>query len=64
MDIIDFRYGGGRASHDMNWHTTRDRMDLVCASSLKIVGDVVYKVLERLDDALRQLEAREGELED
>ncbi len=64
MDIIDFRYGGGRASHDMNWHTTRDRMDLVCASSLKIVGDVVYKVLERLDDALRQWEAREGELED
>ncbi len=64
MDLIDFRYGGGRASHEMNWHTPRDTVDRVCASSLKIVGDVVYTVLERLDDALGQKEAQEGALED
>ena len=64
MDLIDFRYGGGRAVHDMNWHTTRDRTDRLCASSLKIVGDVLYKVLERLDEALHQIEAQKGERED
>ena len=64
MDLIDFRYGGGRASHEMNWHTTRDRTDRLCASSLKIVGDVVHTVLQRLDDALHKMDAQEGELED
>ena len=64
MALIDFRYGGGRASHATNWHTPRDRMDLVCATSLKIVGDVVYTVLQRLDGALHRRDAQEGEGED
>ena len=54
MNLIDFRYGGDRAAHDRNWHTVRDRLDLVCADSLRIVGDVIYRALERIETALRE----------
>ncbi len=64
MEMIDFRYGGGLAQHDMNWHTVRDRRDLVCAESLKIVGDVVLEALPRLDQARYEMEIQEDALGD
>ena len=64
MELIDFRYGGGRVQHEMNWHTVRDRMDLVCAESLKIVGDVIFQALPRLDQSLLRMERQEDALED
>lgn len=53
INLIDFRYGGGRVEHQMNWHTARDRLDLVCPESLQVVGDVVYRLLPRLDASAR-----------
>lgn len=64
IELIDFRYGGGRVQHEMNWHTVRDRMDLVCAESLKIVGDVIFLALPRLDEFLHRMETHEDTLED
>lgn len=52
INLIDFRYGGGRSDHQMNWHTTRDRLALVCPGSLQAVGDVVYRLLPGLDARL------------
>jgi len=54
MNLIDFRYGGGRAEHDRNWHTPRDTIDRVCADSLQAVGDVLYHALPRIDRAIAQ----------
>ena len=59
LELIDYRYGGGRAQHRMNWHTVRDRMDLVCAKSLKIVGDVILSALGPLEEYLYQREIQE-----
>lgn len=58
IGLIDFRYGGGRSEHEMNWHTVRDRIDRVCAESLQIVGDVVYHALGELDRTLAQRDGR------
>ncbi len=52
IDLIDFHYGGGAVEHQMNWHTPRDTMDLVCAESLQIMGDVILAVLPALDAEL------------
>ena len=54
MNLIDYRYGGSRAEHDRNWHTVRDRIDLVCADSLQVMGDVMYHALERIEARLVQ----------
>jgi Zn-dependent M28 family amino/carboxypeptidase len=53
IDLIDFQYGGGNVEHQMNWHTPRDTIELVCADSLQAVGDVILVALPRLDAALR-----------
>lgn len=52
LNLIDFRYGGSQVEHQMNWHTPRDRVDLVCPDSLESVGTVMLEVLPRLDQAL------------
>ncbi len=52
IELIDFRYGGGAVEHQMNWHTTRDRLDLVCAESLQIVGDVLLTALPAIEQRL------------
>lgn len=52
INLIDFRYGGSQAEHQMNWHTPRDRVELVCPDSLETVGAVILEVLPRLDRAL------------
>lgn len=52
INLIDFRYGGSQMDHQRNWHTPRDRVDLVCPDSLEIVGAVILEVLPRLDRAL------------
>jgi Zn-dependent M28 family amino/carboxypeptidase len=51
INLIDFYYGGGSAEHHMNWHTSRDRIDLVCAESLQAIGEVMLAALPRLDRA-------------
>lgn len=53
LELIDFNYGGGAVEHQMNWHTSRDRLDLVCPESLQVVGDVILTALPVLDDALQ-----------
>ena len=48
IDLIDFRYGGDESVHDRTWDTVNDTMDMVCAESLQIVGDVVYHSLGKI----------------
>lgn len=52
LNVIDFRYGGSALDHRRNWHTSKDRLDMVCAESLQVVGDVIYHALAGIDDAL------------
>lgn len=59
MNLIDFRYGGAMVEHQMNWHTTRDRIDLVCAESLQTMGDVILTALPRLEASLPGAETTE-----
>ncbi len=56
MNVIDFRYGGSALDHRQNWHTSRDTLEMVCAESLQVVGDVIYHSLGTIDDALDELE--------
>lgn len=53
VNVIDFSYGGDHAQHVENWHTENDAMDLVCAESLQVVGDVIYHALFEIDACLR-----------
>jgi Zn-dependent M28 family amino/carboxypeptidase len=46
VDLIDFDYGPGNAY----WHTDRDRMDKLSARSFQVIGDVVMRVLSKLED--------------
>ncbi|MEX2016388.1 MAG: M28 family peptidase [Candidatus Hydrogenedentales bacterium] len=52
MNLIDFHYGGGVNAHRQNWHTSRDTIDKVCAESLKVVGDVIWHALPKIERAL------------
>lgn len=56
MNLIDFHYGGDSAAHRRNWHTSRDTIDKVCATSLKVVGDVMWYALMKIERALAQRE--------
>jgi Zn-dependent M28 family amino/carboxypeptidase len=49
INLIDFRYGRDTAIHNRTWHTAADTIDRVCPESLKVVGDVVYHALARMD---------------
>jgi glutaminyl-peptide cyclotransferase len=44
VDLIDFDYGPG-PSPGAYWHTTKDRLDKVCAESLGAVGEAVLGTL-------------------
>ena len=44
-DIIDFDYG----PNNSYWHTEKDTMDKLSAGSFQVVGDVVVKMLQKLD---------------
>ena len=50
LNLIDFRYGGGKMDHNRNWHTVRDRIENVCADSLQVIGDVVLAALPKIDE--------------
>ncbi len=52
MVIIDFMFGGTPRTHRQYWHTEEDTLDKVCASSLQVVGDVVYHALPALEAQL------------
>ncbi len=43
--LIDFRYG----PLNSYWHTQKDDIDKIGQGSLKVVGDVIYRVVEGLD---------------
>jgi Zn-dependent M28 family amino/carboxypeptidase len=45
LDIIDYNYG----LNNSYWHTAKDTMDKLSADSLQVVGDVVVKMLQKLD---------------
>jgi Zn-dependent M28 family amino/carboxypeptidase len=45
LDIIDFNYG----PNNSYWHTEKDTMDKLSAGSFQVVGDVVVKMLQKLD---------------
>ena len=45
LDLIDFDYGPGNSW----WHTDQDTMDKLSAQSLQIVGNVLLKVLAKLE---------------
>jgi Zn-dependent M28 family amino/carboxypeptidase len=47
VNLIDFRYGG---SGNRYWHTAEDTIDKLSAASFQIVGDVVLRVLTRLEE--------------
>ena len=44
--LIDFEYG----PLNSYWHTQKDDMDKISESSLKVIGDVIYRVVLGLDD--------------
>lgn len=56
INLIDFEYGANRFEHDLNWHTARDTLELVCAESLQVVGDVIFHALPRIEHALTDKE--------
>jgi glutaminyl-peptide cyclotransferase len=56
INLIDFRFGGGKPIHDRNWHTVRDTIDLVCADSLKVIGDVVFHAIPRIEARILETE--------
>jgi Zn-dependent M28 family amino/carboxypeptidase len=45
-DLIDFDYGSGFTNY---WHTDKDTMDKLGASSFKVVGDVLMEAIARLE---------------
>lgn len=61
MNLIDYRYGGSNDEHFRTWHTSRDTLDRVCARSLKIMGDIVYRALPQVERALDLRAAKETE---
>ncbi|MCI0419477.1 MAG: M28 family peptidase [Acidobacteria bacterium] len=44
VDLIDYDYGFNNSL----WHTPNDTLDKVSAQSLKVVGDIVVRVIEKL----------------
>ncbi len=59
INLIDFRYGGTQFEHGLNWHTSNDTLDKVCAESLQIVGDVLYRGLGTIEKKLIEGESRQ-----
>lgn len=53
LNLIDFRYGGSSLNHRRNWHTVNDTINLVCAESLQVIGDVLYRALPEIDLRIR-----------
>lgn len=49
INLIDFEYGANSIEHNLNWHTERDTLELVCAESLQAVGDVLLHALPRIE---------------
>jgi hypothetical protein len=47
IDIIDFEYGSAPGKNDY-WHTAQDTMDKLSADSLRTVGRVVVRTLNKL----------------
>jgi glutaminyl-peptide cyclotransferase len=47
IDIIDFEFGSKPSLNDY-WHTMDDSMDKLSADSLQIIGDVVLRMVEKL----------------
>jgi Zn-dependent M28 family amino/carboxypeptidase len=45
LDLIDFDYG----PHNENWHTEKDTMDKLSAHSLEVVGNVLLRVIQKLE---------------
>jgi glutaminyl-peptide cyclotransferase len=46
LDLIDFEYGPGNSY----WHTDLDTVDKLSARSFQIVGDVLLRVLQKLEN--------------
>ncbi|MFN8008955.1 MAG: M28 family metallopeptidase [Terriglobia bacterium] len=44
VDLIDYEYG----LNNLYWHTPNDTLDKISAQSLKIVGEIVLKTIEKL----------------
>jgi glutaminyl-peptide cyclotransferase len=44
VDLIDFSYG----FNNLYWHTSNDTLDKISPRSLKITGDIVLRMLEKL----------------
>jgi glutaminyl-peptide cyclotransferase len=44
VDLIDFDYG----FNNLYWHTSNDTLDKISPRSLKITGDIVVRMLEKL----------------
>jgi glutaminyl-peptide cyclotransferase len=44
VDLIDYDYG----FNNVFWHTSNDTLDKISPQSLKIVGDIVVRVVEKL----------------
>ena len=50
LDLIDFDYGPDTSSPGQYWHTPEDTMDKLSAQSLQIVGSVIQKAIQDLED--------------
>jgi Zn-dependent M28 family amino/carboxypeptidase len=48
VDLIDYSFGFTNLSGGLYWHTSNDTLDKISPASLKIVGEVVLRVLDKL----------------
>jgi Zn-dependent M28 family amino/carboxypeptidase len=46
IDLIDFEYGPGNSY----WHTDEDTMDKLSANSFQVVGDIVLRMIKKLEN--------------
>lgn len=48
VDLIDYTYGFANVSGGLYWHTSNDTLDKISPTSLKIVGEIVLRTLDKL----------------
>lgn len=48
VDLIDYSFGFANAAGGLYWHSPNDTLDKISPESLKIVGEIVLKTLDKL----------------
>ena len=48
VDLIDYSFGFANVSGGLYWHTSNDTLDKISPNSLKVVGEIVLRTLDKL----------------